>query len=75
MIFRQYKIDDRRVVHSHANTEAGPWESRLYVNGGETATLVCAEHKTEKGAEKWAHKILWNRAARSVETKGTNYET
>lgn len=30
------------------------WESRLYVNNGETATLTCAKHKSEAGVRKWA---------------------
>ena len=29
------------------------WHSRLYVNAGETATLVTAKHKTETGARVW----------------------
>lgn len=34
------------------------WDSRLYVNHGETATLTCARHKTSKGAKAWAMKVL-----------------
>lgn len=32
--------------------------SRLYVNGGETATLLSAKHKSLKGAEAWAKKAV-----------------
>ncbi len=32
--------------------------SRLYVNYGETATLTNAKHKTRKGRDKWAYKVL-----------------
>lgn len=38
-------------------TDAG-FSSRLYVNGGETATLVCAKHKTRAGMQRWADKVL-----------------
>ena len=34
------------------------FSSRLYVNNGETATLICAKHKTLAGAQKWAAKAL-----------------
>lgn len=30
------------------------WTSRLYVNNGETATQVTAQHVTRRGVEKWA---------------------
>lgn len=49
------KKGSRVVISSNQNT-AGIWESRLYVSGGETATLTCAKHKTLQGAEKWAAK-------------------
>lgn len=42
----------RSIGHGHY------WASRLYVNDGETATLVCARHKTREGAERWAKKVL-----------------
>lgn len=45
-------------VISTSNGEGYSWSSRVYVNKGETATLVCAKHKTEKGARKWAAKAL-----------------
>ena len=38
-------------------TGAG-YDSRLYVNNGNTATLTSARHKTEAGARKWADKVL-----------------
>lgn len=47
----------RHVVTS-ANTDAGPFSSRLYVNRGNTATLTAATHKTLKGATKWARKAV-----------------
>jgi hypothetical protein len=50
------------LVRSNA-TLPGRWASRLYVNDGETATLVCAKHKTREGAERWARKVLASPAA------------
>ena len=47
-----------RIVIGFQNSEGGSWSSRLYVNGGETATLTSATHKTEKGARNWAKYIL-----------------
>jgi hypothetical protein len=47
-----------RVVIATSNGEGCGWSSRLYVNGGETATLTAAKHKSEAGARKWAAKIL-----------------
>jgi hypothetical protein len=38
--------------------DMGRFSSRLYVNNGETATLICAKHKTLKGAQRWAAKVL-----------------
>jgi hypothetical protein len=38
-------------------TDAG-FSSRLYVNNGETATLLSAKHKTLAGAQKWAAKVM-----------------
>lgn len=34
------------------------WSVRLYVNYGETVTLIAAQFTTRKGAEKWAQKAL-----------------
>lgn len=47
----------RSVISNNGNT-AGVWESRLYVNDGDTATPTAAEHKTRKGAINWAQKVL-----------------
>lgn len=47
-----------RVVIITANTDAGPFSVRLYVNGGETATLQTGKAKTKAGAEKIAHRLL-----------------
>lgn len=47
-----------RVVISWSQDGGRNWSSRLYVNGGETATTTEAKHKTRKGAEGWAKKIL-----------------
>lgn len=49
--------NDGRVVISYSN-DGSKWSSRLYVNDGETATLTNAKHKTRKGAEAWARKVL-----------------
>lgn len=40
------------------SNDGSRWESRLYVNHGETATLTSAKHKSRKGAESWARKVL-----------------
>jgi hypothetical protein len=48
----------RTKVHITANKEEGPFSSRLYVNGGETATNTTAKHTTLKGAKKWADKVM-----------------
>ena len=47
-----------RVVRTCNQNSAGIFESRLYVNKGETATLTCAKHKTLAGAQKWAIKAV-----------------
>lgn len=39
-------------------SESSKWNARLYVNGGETATLTCRKFKTEKGLRKWASNVL-----------------
>jgi uncharacterized protein YgbK (DUF1537 family) len=43
--------------------QGGRFNSRLYVNGGETATLVTAKAKTFTGAQKQAVKMLANHDA------------
>lgn len=47
-----------RQVISSRNDELSKWTSRLYVNGGETATLVSAKHSTDKGVRAWAAKVM-----------------
>lgn len=47
-----------RLVRSSNQNSANVYESRLYVNNGETATLSCAKHKTLAGAKKWAAKAV-----------------
>lgn len=46
-----------RKVISYSN-DGSRWSSRLYVNDGETATSITAKHKSRKGAEAWASKVL-----------------
>lgn len=46
----------RKVITT--SNDGSSFSSRLYVNGGETATLVSSKHKTEAGARKWAAKVL-----------------
>lgn len=50
------RIRGSRQVVSFKNGDR--WDSRLYVSHGETATLTHATHKTQKGAQRWAEKIL-----------------
>jgi hypothetical protein len=57
MFQKSIRSGSREVIIS-ANTPAGPFSSRLYVNNGETATLVTAKAKSLKGAEKQAQKML-----------------
>ena len=47
-----------KLVRSASNGSGSPWSSRLYVNGGDTATLTAAKHKSEAGARAWADKVL-----------------
>lgn len=42
-----------KIVH-----DGGPYVSRLYVNAGETATLMTAKAKTMQGAVKQAQRML-----------------
>lgn len=47
----------RQVIASR--NEAGSiWNARLYVNNGETATLVAGKFKSDAGLERWAAKQL-----------------
>lgn len=57
-MFQQTIKNGSREVIISANTEAGPFSIRLYVNNGETATLVSAKAKTLAGATKQARKML-----------------
>ncbi|MGD9724685.1 MAG: hypothetical protein AB7U76_25900, partial [Pirellulales bacterium] len=50
-------VRDSRVVLTIA-TAADVFRSRLYVNNGQTKTLLAATHRTERGARKWATRIL-----------------
>jgi len=54
---KEFKSGSRVVISTNQNT-ARVWESRLYVNYGKIATLTHATHKTEKGVERWAKKVL-----------------
>lgn len=36
----------------------GRFSSRMYVDNGNVVTLVAAKHSTEKGARRWALKVL-----------------
>lgn len=47
-----------KLVIATSNGEGFGWSSRLYVNGGETATLISAKHKSEAGVRRWASKVL-----------------
>ena len=47
----------RTVVTTNQNT-GGEFQSRLYVDFGNVATLTSASHKTEAGARRWAEKKL-----------------
>jgi len=49
-----------RVVKTHNQTTDRSYESVLFVNHGEDATTTRANHKTLKGAIKWANKVLGN---------------
>lgn len=47
-----------RKVITTSNDGVTGFSSRLYVNNGETATTISANHQTLKGAQKWAAKVL-----------------
>ena len=49
-------IDGRTVVR--ISGDCGRYQSRLYVNGGETATLTTAKAKTLAGAIKQARRMI-----------------
>lgn len=50
-------VNGSRKVISFSN-DGKHYSSRLYVNNGETATPTNADHTTEKGARRWAKKVL-----------------
>lgn len=60
-MFQQTLTKGSRVVHITANTADGPFDSRLYVNHGEDATLNVKKAKTLAGAIKQAEKMLERR--------------
>ena len=49
---------ETRLVIATRNNINSSWSGRLYVNGGETATLMTAKRKTEAGIRAWAKKVL-----------------
>ena len=51
-------VNGSRMVITDNRNSAGVYESRLYVNNGESATLTCAKHKSRAGAIRWANKTL-----------------
>jgi hypothetical protein len=57
-MFHQTISQGTRKVHITANSAAGPFSSRLYVNRGEIATLTAAKHKGLQGALRWARKAV-----------------
>lgn len=56
-----------RQVKISANTDEGPFTSRLYVDNGEMATTVVKNAKTLKGAEKQAQDMLAEMNQQTVE--------
>lgn len=54
---KEIKNGSKSVIISNQNT-AGIYESRIFVNNGQTAGYQNAEHKTLKGAERWAKRTL-----------------
>ena len=49
--------DGSRKVIASRNDSSSKWNARLYVNNGETATLVARKFKTEKGVRDWAARL------------------
>jgi hypothetical protein len=59
--------DARQVTFAMGSRQVVTWQhapgffdSRLYVNGGETATPTSSRHKTLAGAKRWAERRLIN---------------
>lgn len=57
-IFNKWVKRGSRQVNINNQNSAGVFESRLYVNNGQTATLTRATHKTLAGAERWSKRTL-----------------
>jgi hypothetical protein len=56
--YRTYEVvNGSKVVRISTNDGSKFW-TRLYVNGGETATLTIAKAKTLDGAQKQAQRML-----------------
>ena len=58
-------IDNHGIMEIKVGTKSvksyqqdGVWYSRSFVNNGETAGYHNAEHKTQTGAIRWAHRVL-----------------
>lgn len=47
----------RQVIASRNDTNSS-WSARVYVNNGETATLLCCKRATADGVRKWADKNI-----------------
>lgn len=56
--FQKNITSGTRVVRVTANDASGPFNARLFVNGGEDATWTVRKAKTLAGAEKQAAKML-----------------
>lgn len=57
-MFQVTIVNGSSQVQITGNSESGPFWSRLYVNSGETATLISAKHKSLGGATAWARKAV-----------------
>lgn len=55
--FKEIRVGSRVAIIS-ANQSDGPFSTRLYVNNGETATLIYRKAKTLAGAEKQAREMV-----------------
>jgi hypothetical protein len=51
-------IKGSRKVIATRNDENSKWTANVYVNNGETITLVRGKFQTEKGLRSWAEKKL-----------------
>lgn len=57
-MYQEQISEQQAVVIISANSESGPFTSRLYVDYGELSTTVTANAKTLKGARKQAQRML-----------------